>query len=545
MAQIQTKWIADGAITGAKLASDVAIPSGATATTQSSGTNNTSVATTAFVQSAIGSLGDVLSLKGGLDASSLGAQLDDCQAGDYYRVTAAGTIFGTNSIELAVGDALICIADQTGTPDDGSDFFKVDNTELDDQTALQVDVTAAYDKSTASGNVIAGTDSVQSALEKIEKKEDDHIASTSNPHSVTKSQILSGNEIVNADVAADAAIVESKLSLDVGTSTLDGKIGNQTYTEQNYVTNSQSATASIDALDQQVKDNADAITAAAITEGPGIDVTANKVSIDLTANGGLKTTGAGDAATLDVDVDDSSIEIDVTNGIQVKASGITNDMLAGSIADGKLASDYIQTSEVDGSSIEFSGGSLNVKASGIGETELNNVDGGVDAESFVLATGYAAAAGTVAAADTIQAALAKLDGNQAEIDQNVNDLVTLSGVAENSTNLGTFTGSTIADSSTIKVALQALESAVESAVGSTNAEEVFTLDATDISNGYVELAQEALSASIIVTPVGGPMQLAGTDFTVSVPVAVTRITFAGDLASALAATDKLIVKYEY
>ena len=37
-----------------------------------------------------------------------------------------------------------------------------------------------------------------------------------------------------------------------------------------------------------------------------------------------------------------------------------------------------------------------------------------------------------------------------EIDTNVNDLVTLSGVAENATNLGTFTGSTIADNETIK-----------------------------------------------------------------------------------------------
>ena len=41
------------------------------------------------------------------------------------------------------------------------------------------------------------------------------------------------------------------------------------------------------------------------------------------------------------------------------------------------------------------------------------------------------------------------------------DLVTLTGVAANSENLGTFTGSTIADSSTIYAALQAIETAVE------------------------------------------------------------------------------------
>jgi hypothetical protein len=45
--------------------------------------------------------------------------------------------------------------------------------------------------------------------------------------------------------------------------------------------------------------------------------------------------------------------------------------------------------------------------------------------------------------------------------QDVADLATLSGVAANSTDLGTFTGTTIADTQTIKAALQALETAVE------------------------------------------------------------------------------------
>jgi len=46
-------------------------------------------------------------------------------------------------------------------------------------------------------------------------------------------------------------------------------------------------------------------------------------------------------------------------------------------------------------------------------------------------------------------------------DQNIADLVTLSGVAANATNLGTFTGTTIPNSQTNKQALQALETAVE------------------------------------------------------------------------------------
>lgn len=64
---------------------------------------------------------------------------------------------------------------------------------------------------------------------------------------------------------------------------------------------------------------------------------------------------------------------------------------------------------------------------------------------------------TISDNQTIKAALQEIETALEEIDVNVNDLITLSGVAENSTNLGTFTGGTIADSETIKGALQDLE----------------------------------------------------------------------------------------
>ena len=49
------------------------------------------------------------------------------------------------------------------------------------------------------------------------------------------------------------------------------------------------------------------------------------------------------------------------------------------------------------------------------------------------------------------------------VSNDVVDLRTLSGTADEAEDLGTFTGSTVADSSTIKAALQALETAVEAA----------------------------------------------------------------------------------
>ena len=72
-------------------------------------------------------------------------------------------------------------------------------------------------------------------------------------------------------------------------------------------------------------------------------------------------------------------------------------------------------------------------------------------------------------------------------------------------------------------------------------QEVVTLVAGDITNGYYDLAQTPIAASLFVAPVGGPVQEVGVDYTLS----TNRVTFAGDLASLLIAGDKLIFKYAY
>lgn len=85
-----------------------------------------------------------------------------------------------------------------------------------------------------------------------------------------------------------------------------------------------------------------------------------------------------------------------------------------------------------------------------------------NAESLGTFTGT-----TIPDSSTVKAALQALETAHEEVDQNVNDLITLSGVAENSTTLGTFTGVTIPDSSTIKGALQSIETSYESHVSAT------------------------------------------------------------------------------
>ena len=108
-----------------------------------------------------------------------------------------------------------------------------------------------------------------------------------------------------------------------------------------------------------------------------------------------------------------------------------------------------------------------------------------------------------------------------EVDANVDDLVSLSGVAENVTGLGTFTGSTISDDSDIKTALQDLETAAESAAaGSAVADQVKTVtDATDatqyitfVNDDNTSATTEALrtDAGVTFNPSSNLLTVSGT-----------------------------------
>jgi uncharacterized membrane protein len=81
-----------------------------------------------------------------------------------------------------------------------------------------------------------------------------------------------------------------------------------------------------------------------------------------------------------------------------------------------------------------------------------------------------------------------------------NDVVSAVGVAQNATNLGTFTGSTIADSQTVKQALQALETAVEDAgivdAGDNVNRLVGNTSADSVPSGYYFLVCDSTSGAI-------------------------------------------------
>ena len=113
-----------------------------------------------------------------------------------------------------------------------------------------------------------------------------------------------------------------------------------------------------------------------------------------------------------------------------------------------------------------------------------------------------------------------------EIDGNVDDLITLSGVAENSTNLGTFTGSTIADNETVKGALQDLETAVDN-LGSNSA---LNIDA-DSGSSEILLGSETLTVSGTANEI--ETSASGNELTIGLPdsISVTsNVTVGGYLA---------------
>ena len=86
------------------------------------------------------------------------------------------------------------------------------------------------------------------------------------------------------------------------------------------------------------------------------------------------------------------ITIDNTGVTAIGSGKVTNDMLDGSIADGKLATDYVQVAEVDEVTLDSAGGTLlRIKALGVDTAQLalDAVDGtiieddSVDSEHYV------------------------------------------------------------------------------------------------------------------------------------------------------------------
>ena len=142
------------------------------------------------------------------------------------------------------------------------------------------------------------------------------------------------------------------------------------------------------------------------------------------------------------------------------------------------------------------------------ETHIDNVATltGVAKDSANLGTFTGS---TIADSSTLKAAIQALEtavetkatsAVVSEIDGNVDDLISLSGVAENSTGLGTFTGSTISDAANVKDALQDLETAVEAAAaGSAVADRTKTVTGDADTTHYLTFVADDNSSATAET----------------------------------------------
>jgi hypothetical protein len=207
---------------------DLSIIAGQILITNDSGTNDLQ-SEIDLIKENISNVVGPMNFKGVLDASSLGAQLDDAKLGDTYYVSVAGTILTT--IELQVGDMVIVNKTVTGTPV-AADIDKIDNTEapdilrqgqVDDSTleyasntlhikALGVTASEiandAVDKDKINADV-AGSGLGQNADGSLEVKVDDSTVEIYNDALRVKASGITANEIAND------AVGKAELNVDV------------------------------------------------------------------------------------------------------------------------------------------------------------------------------------------------------------------------------------------------------------------------------------------------------------------------------------------
>jgi len=172
-----------------------------------------------------------------------------------------------------------------------------------------------------------------------------------------------------------------------------------------------------------------AISDMVTSAGPGITKSGNKVSVDLTSNGGLETTGSGDAATLGVKVDGTTIEKNSTSGaLQVK-SGVYATAAQGAKADTALQAD----SALNGANLTAGTVAKTALASGV-QTSLGKADTAVQSVAEGSTNGTVAVNGTDVAVHGLGTAAYTASADYATAAQGALAASAVQSVAEGSAN---------------------------------------------------------------------------------------------------------------
>jgi len=183
--------------------------------------------------------------------------------------------------------------------------------------------------------------------------------------SITASNTFAGNLTGNADTATTLATART-----INGVSFDGS-ANISFNTDSVAEGSSNLYFTNERVDDQVNALLQAGTGIQLTydDTAGTLTIANTNDADITgvvAGNALTGGGTSGSVTLNVAVDDSSIEID-SDALRVKASGITNTMLAGSIANSKLANSSVT---INSQSLAL-GGTLVLDTDNIGEGSSN------------------------------------------------------------------------------------------------------------------------------------------------------------------------------
>jgi hypothetical protein len=287
-----------------------------------------------------------------------------------------------------------------------------------------------------------------------------------------------------------------------------------------------------------------------VVGGDMITVSGSNISVDLASVSGLESTNPGnnngqlrvklEASNPSIQIDGSNqigVKIDTARGLSSGASGLGIDVAAAGALEFS-SGDLAVKLEASNPSLQISSNALGVKfsattsglekvASGLAvNTEASNPTLEVNG-SGELKVKFDTAQGLAQGANGLEIdldAAGALEFNSGDIRINVD--------ATNGT-------SKVNGSNELEVVKQE--------------EAQITLGAGDITNQYIDLSHTARAISCVALVVeGGIKQERGVDYTVSLAGGgggVTRITFAGDLATAgdaaLVSGDKLLVSYEY
>lgn len=291
-------------------------------------------------------------------------------------------------------------------------------------------------------------------------------------------------------------------------------------------------------------------SAATLTGHDMITISGTEISVDLAAVSGLESTSPGNAGgelRIKLEASNPSLQIDGSNqlGAKLDAAGAIESGASGLAVQLAAAGGLEISSNEIQINLEASNPTLQISSNELG-VKFSTTTSGLEATASGLAINTEASNPTIEINGSGETKV-KYD-TASGLDTGASGLaVQLDAAGGLEFNSGDIRINVDATNSTTKI-----NASNEIEAAKSNAEQ-FDLDATDITNQYIDLAFAARSAdSISLDVFGGGPQERGVDFTISLTGGaggVTRITFAGDLATAGAAaledTDSLVVKYEY